>query len=403
MAEVSKLQRRNLLVFADDWGRHPSSCQHLIQNLLDQYEVYWVNTIGTRRPGLDLKTLRRALGKFRAWMRPTTSDRVLPAHLHLLNPPMWPWFRSRFDRFLNRRLLLRVLLPLVRSLPGPCLAVTTIPLVADLIGVLPVQRWIYYCVDDFGQWPGLDQVALQRMETRLLQRIDEVIVVSEILREKLERRGRTAALITHGVDVAYWTANGARRIIPALEGLPRPLIVFWGITDRRMEASFVTRLASDLEWGTIVLAGPQGDYDPLLRKTARVVCLGPLGYELLPHLAREAAVLIMPYADIPVTRAMQPLKLKEYLATGKPVVVRDLPATREWRDCLDLAATPQNFSDAVRVRLATGLPDEQRRARARLATENWAAKARLFERSAWGGEVSQPPWEDFELSVVRSP
>ena len=34
----------------------------------------------------------------------------------------------------------------------------------------------------------------------------------------------------------------------------------------------------------------------------------------------------MPYADLPVTRAMQPLKLKEYLVTDRPVVVADLPA-----------------------------------------------------------------------------
>jgi glycosyltransferase involved in cell wall biosynthesis len=381
--------RPSLLVFADDWGRHPSSCQHLIHNLLDRYEVYWVNTIGTRRPALDLATLRRALGKLRTWTTKSSkhTKRELPPHLHLLNPPMWPWFRSRFDRFLNRRLLLRVLLPVLRSLPAPCYAVTTIPLVADLIGAMPVQRWIYYCVDDFGEWPGLDQATLQQMETCLLSHIDRVIVVSETLRDKLQRRGRTVSLLTHGVDVEHWTATGARQSIPALEGAQRPWIVFWGITDRRMEVRFVTRLAGDLQRGTIVLAGPQGDYDPVLRKTDRVLSLGPLPYELLPQLAREAAVLIMPYADLAVTRAMQPLKLKEYLATGKPAVVRDLPATREWSDCLDLAATPESFSDAVRLRLATGLPEEQRRARARLAAESWAAKARLFERSALGGEV----------------
>jgi glycosyltransferase involved in cell wall biosynthesis len=381
--------RPSLLVFADDWGRHPSSCQHLIQNLLDRYEVYWVNTIGTRRPTFDLNTLRRGLGKIRSWCggRLAACPTVLPPHFHLLNPPMWPWFRNRFDRFLNRRLLLRVLLPLVSSLPTPCYAVTTIPLVADLIGVLPVRRWIYYCVDDFGEWPGLDQATLQQMEARLIQRTDEVIVVSDILRKKLEQQGKQVSLLTHGVDVDYWTAPGARPIIPALAGAQRPLIVFWGVTDRRMEVSFVTRLASDLPRGTIVLAGPQGEYDPGLRKAARVLHLGPLPYEMLPQLAREAAVLIMPYADIAVTQAMQPLKLKEYLATGKPVVVRDLPATREWSDCLDLAATPESFSDAVRRRLATGLPEEQRRARARLAAESWAAKARQFERAALKGEI----------------
>ena len=67
----------------------------------------------------------------------------------------------------------------------------------------------------------------------------------------------------------------------------------------------------------------------------------------MPQLARESDVLIMPYADLPVSRAMQPLKLKEYLATGKPAVVRHLPSTHEWGDCLDLAQSPEEFSASV--------------------------------------------------------
>ena len=70
--------------------------------------------------------------------------------------------------------------------------------------------------------------------------------------------------------------------------------------------------------------------------------LPPVPYEELPSLAARATVLVMPYADLPVTRAMQPLKLKEYLATGKPVVVRALPATGPWADCLDAAVADQD-------------------------------------------------------------
>jgi hypothetical protein len=54
-----------LLVFADDWGRHPSSCQHLIAKLLPSYPVCWVNTIGMRTPRLNRITIKRALEKFR--------------------------------------------------------------------------------------------------------------------------------------------------------------------------------------------------------------------------------------------------------------------------------------------------------------------------------------------------
>ena len=48
-----------LLVFSDDWGRHPSSCQHLVRHLLPRRRVTWVNTIGMRPPRLDLATAKR--------------------------------------------------------------------------------------------------------------------------------------------------------------------------------------------------------------------------------------------------------------------------------------------------------------------------------------------------------
>jgi glycosyltransferase involved in cell wall biosynthesis len=170
--------------------------------------------------------------------------------------------------------------------------------------------------------------------------------------------------------------------VPALAGLERPLIVFWGVLDRRMDVSFIQRLAAELTAGTIVLAGPHADPDPALFKAARVVAIGSLPFEQLPHLAREASVLIMPYADLPVTRAIQPLKLKEYLATGRPVVVRDLPATRDWSDCLDVVDTAVSFSEVVRRRLAEGVPEPQILARARLSAESWTEKARMFEQWA---------------------
>jgi len=414
-----------LLVFADDWGRHPSSCQHLVGHLLDRYQVWWVNTIGMRRARLDSATLSRGLEKLKQWLHPTGGQvpdddrRRTHPHLHVLNPRMWPSFGSALERRINRVLLTRQLIPYIARLPEPPIAVTNIPIVADLIGCLPVRRWVYYCVDDFAEWPGLDGKTLRAMEENLVERVDTLIAVSPSLRDKLGRRRQPVHLLTHGVDLERW--QGPQHDAPAVEspgalenralgdqpntedlarqagslaGLERPLIMFWGVVDRRMDVAFLKRLANDLTGGTIVLVGPESDPDPALARLPRVVRHPAVPFAQLPQIAREAQVLIMPYADLPVTRAMQPLKLKEYLATGKPVVVRDLPSTRTWADALDLAVTPEAFSQAVQERLVTGVPAPQRQARGRLTEESWAAKARVFERWVIDDESPAPANEE---------
>ncbi len=374
-----------LLVFADDWGRHPSSCQHLMRQLLGRYGVTWVNTIGMRTPRLDWATVSRGLEKLRHWSRPRAAQHVepLPEHLRVVNPRMWPWFSSQPSRWLNRTMLSRQLTNVIRGMPSEPVAVTTLPITADLVGVLPVKRWVYYCVDDFSQWPGLDQRTLQRLDEELIRRVDVCVAVSETLRERIRGLGRDANLLTHGVDVEFWQSGGAGVSVPELDGLPRPLVVFWGVVDRRMDVAFLHRLAAEMREGTVVVIGPWNDADPALPLPGKVVHVRPLAFEQLPAVAREAGVLVMPYADLPVTRAIQPLKMKEYLATGRPVVMRDLPATRPWADCLDLVQTAEGFSEAVRRRLAEGVPPAQEQAReARLRSEGWAAKAHDLERWA---------------------
>lgn len=387
MAESVQSRPTPLLVFADDWGRHPSSCQHLVRHLQTEHDVTWVNTIGMRSPRLDLATLRRGLEKLRHWTIPASktpaSNEEIPPNLRVVNPRMWPSFRSSWSRWLNRRLLLRQLLPLCLQMKQPPLAITTLPIVVDLIGILPVRSWVYYCVDDFGQWPGLDQEILQQMDDQLIDKADAVIAVSETLQQRIRSRGKQAELLTHGVDLSFWQTPSSSAGLPEVQALERPLVVFWGVIDPRMDVSFVQHLAQRLTRGTILFVGPQADADPRLWQLPRVRYLPPLPFAQLPVLAQQSAVLLMPYADVPVTRAIQPLKLKEYLATGRPVVVRDLPATRSWSDCLDLAADAETFTQRVLARLDGLVPPAQQLARQRLQEEGWQAKARLFAR--WAG------------------
>jgi glycosyltransferase involved in cell wall biosynthesis len=404
------------LVFADDWGRHPSSCQHLIRHVLPRRHVTWVNTIGTRPPRLDWGTVKRAAGKIRGWVtRPVSREATpsarggspgvlgvasrLPTSPAVVSPKMWPSFRSAFGRTLNRKLLLRALRPVVAALPAPPVVVTTLPLVADLVGQLPVARWVYYCVDDFSVWPGYDGETMLRMEQDLVPKIDAAVAVSETLKAKLAAMGRESLLLTHGVDLGHWKVTNpltpnpspaegrGEPAAPEFAGLEPPFVLFWGVIDRRMDTAFVRHLCEHLDRGTVVLVGPQEDPEPALKQLPRLALRPPVPFARLPALAQSAAVLVMPYADLPATRAMQPLKLKEYLATGKPAVVRSLPSTTGWADAADVCESPPAFTAAVRQRCVSGLPAEQGQARERLTAEGWAAKAAEFEKWVDGVKI----------------
>lgn len=373
------MSRPGLVVFSDDWGRHPSSCQHLVSHLLDDFAVTWVNTIGMRTLKLDRATLARGAEKLGQWFggrpRPAPGADADAGGPRVLNPRMWPGFGSAASRRLNRELLERALSRHVPRLESQVL-LTTIPIVADLVGRIPARRWVYYCVDDFSVWPGLDGETLRSMEAALVASVDEVIAAGENLATHLRALGREPKILAHGVDLERWAGRDAGTTAPRLlKGIERPLVLFWGLIDQRLDIEWLSRLAERLPGGTIGLVGPQQAPDVALARLPRVELLGPVPFEQLPSWAACADVLVMPYRDMPVTRAMQPLKLKEYLATGKPVVVRRLPGTVAWEDCLYAVDSADAFAAAVLEALSAGVPASQREARRRLEAERWSGKA----------------------------
>jgi glycosyltransferase involved in cell wall biosynthesis len=220
------------------------------------------------------------------------------------------------------------------------------------------------------------------MERQLIERADRWIAVSESLQTRLAAGNRNVALIPHGVDLAHFSKTESATPLAAAVECASPRIVFWGLVDRRMDTEFVARLARELTSGTILLVGPQDNPDPGLLALPRVRHLPAIDYCDLPALAAAAEVLIMPYADLPVTRAFNPLKLAEYLATGKPVVARSLPAVTPWVDCLYAVDTPAEFAAAVLESLQSGVTESQHSARLRLRNESWRAKAAMFEDAA---------------------
>ena len=217
-----------LVVFGEDWGRHPSSTQHLVRRLADESPVLWVNSIGMRRPKLTVRDLKRAVSKVVGRPRLTPcepgNETARPANLTVVSPLVLPWPGNRLAFATNRLLLGRQLAPRLaeRGITRPILW-TSLPTALPALGQLGEKAVVYYCGDDFGALAGVDHAPVLEMEAALVAKADLVLAASETLAARFPKS--KTRLVPHGADIALF----ATPCSPAAD-LPRdrPVAGFYG-------------------------------------------------------------------------------------------------------------------------------------------------------------------------------
>jgi GT2 family glycosyltransferase/2-polyprenyl-3-methyl-5-hydroxy-6-metoxy-1,4-benzoquinol methylase len=139
----------------------------------------------------------------------------------------------------------------------------------------------------------------------------------------------------------------------ALRGLPRPRITYAGNLRLRLRPELFAAVARAFLDATLVLAGAGGDaFVELLEriaghKLANVHWIGERPPEEIPGLLLHSDVLVMPHAQGRLTDSMDPQKLYEYLASGRPIVSTPVAGAREFDGAIALAATSEGFVAAV--------------------------------------------------------
>lgn len=374
-----------IIVFSDDWGRHPSSCQHLFRHLLNRIPVIWVNTIGLRSPRFSVYDIKRALQVLSNWHHTSPaphSDR--PANPLVLAPVMFPSFKSRTAAYVNQQLLMRAVR---RALANRCelnqaVLVSTIPIIPHLFSGHNFARTIYYCVDDFTTWPGIDGKVMQRLEMETLRNCDMLIATSEELLQSRGRHCKKSFLITHGVDFEHFSQCSRMSPPSEISDLPKPVIGFFGVFDERTNGALLMRTAQHFASGSIVILGPTDRDTAPFAAFPNLHFLKPVPYQELPRWVAGFDACILPYKVDESTRCINPLKLREYLATGKPVISTPLPEAVRLSAYLRVA-TSDDFPEAVRSELERPAPPSPE-LELLLCSESWGSKAEEFMRLATG-------------------
>jgi glycosyltransferase involved in cell wall biosynthesis len=368
------IKNRDFIVFSDDWGRHPFSCMHIMKRFLPYNRILWINTVGMRLPKLNFYDLRRSVEKIGSWFGRSTSREELPAHLTVISPVTIPFNNLSIIRRFNRMSVVRaVKREMIRlSLKQPIL-LTTLPTASDYLGAFGEAVDVYYCVDEYSKWPGAAKEVLEHMESDLVRKVDLIVTTSEELQRANRSESCPTYLLTHGVDIEHFNKAKEFTPHPLFNTVNKPVIGYFGLIDGHVDLGLLEYLMKEKPGWSFIFIGPVKVDIDVLKERKNAHFFPPVPYLDLPRYLAGFDVCILPYKVNELTRYSNPLKLKECLAAGKPVVSTALPEVMKLKEAVRVALAKEEF--LIQVSDALTDPFDKASAEKVLQGEDWSIKA----------------------------
>jgi glycosyltransferase involved in cell wall biosynthesis len=369
-----ELRGRDILCFSHDWTGDPLSKTHLMRVLSKDNRILWINAIANRMPTTSSKDVLRIYKKLKAFAEPVCE---VEPNIFVLNPLAFPSYGNKSILKINQSFLASQVRKAMRKL-GFQNAVNMVfnPAAGMIAGRLGESKVIYYCVDEYTAFTGASN-GLKAIEDELFRSADLVVVSAERLFETKKHFNSNTFIIRHGTDWRHFrTALDPKLAIPPdIADLPKPIIGFHGLLADWVDYELIKKTAERFADGSVVLIGKIAvDAEQkvkILDDVPNVRFLGRKPYAELPAYCKAFDVALNPFAINELTLAANPLKVREYLAAGLPVVSTDIPEVRVLDDCR-VGTDHNDFIQQVERALEN--PKPRKTVSDAVAHESWEAK-----------------------------
>lgn len=233
------------------------------------------------------------------------------------------------------------------------------PYHVDLVGKFGEKLAGYYNYDEFGDFVGNESIKelIQRYDNQLSQQVDVVFASSRPQWERRQVVNPNSYFIPNGVDFDLFN----RALLPNLplptdmSNVPHPIIGFVGWMGFQIDVKLLRGVAESYPASSLVLVGPDSLPDTedhrKLRALPNVYFLGQKELSELPNYLQSIDVAIIPYLCSGHGTSLYPLKLHEYLASGRAIVSTSLPSLRPYADIVRIADTHDDFIHLIREAL----------------------------------------------------
>ena len=368
----------NWLIFGDDWNGHPSTTQHLALHLPAEDRVIWVNSIGMRSPALHLSDLRRLVNKARSAMRGAESRPVsqmasdCPRSIEVIPPLVLPWHQQPMARWFNARSLRRSILAAIRRQAFERFTIlVSNPIAIFYLSGLPCECLCYLRLDDYPNLPGVDARLAIQAEAQIMKVSQALFVTASNLMPPLAYENQAQVYLSQGVDLQHFAG------IPLTP--PRSRVLgFYGMLAEWLDYRLIERVADASPDWTLELIGPIRNAPESLRAKSNIRFLPPVSYADLPRAIQHWDAAWIPFRINSLTRAVNPLKLREYLAAGLPTLSTPLPEAQALSATVALSYTPEGVREWLESTVAADTAQRRLERRDAVRDDGWDGRARIL-------------------------
>ena len=366
------MENMTLIYFGNDWfAENKTSSHHIAERLASRHKILYVECPGLRMPQGNKRDIRKIFTKIaKAFSMP----RQLNENFWVYTLFQIPLHKYSVVRKINEKLILFALKRVLKKLNFPVpLLWFHIPHLSMIPGKLQSKGVVYYCIDSYAALPNVDKIAVQAMDDLMTSVADIVFVSSQPLYDSKKSIAKDLVLSPHGVDFDHFHRAflGGLPFPAEIGAIGKPVIGFWGLIENRIDLDLIKFLAINNPQWNIVMIGHIAVQENPCAGLKNVYFVGPKKYAELPGFAHFFDVAILPYKQNEFVFNCNPIKLREYLATGKPAVSSRFPEIEKYKDVIAIADDYIDYANKIKWYLDNDTPEMAERRIARVLGESW--------------------------------
>lgn len=341
-------------------------------------KVIFVNSISMGLPSVSHKDLvPKIMRKLRSYAK---FARQTQEGITVVSPATLPFHGIGAARSLNKVLLRGQLGMLMRrrKMKGPLLWIA-IPTAAGMIGRLGESCVIYQVSDKYdanSEDHATDPEIIRQLHEYAIDHADIVLYSGRKLLSEAKVGLEKSYLLEQAVDFDHWANVRDLEPAPEIAKIPRPRIGYFGAIDPWLVDQELIKLAGQRhpEWNWIFIGNLARGTD--IKHSSNAHFIPPVPYADLPRYAAGFDVCVLPWeTGHAFTSYGSAIKVREYLATGIPVVISPLPEYEHLSGVLRIGRSRIGFLELVADALEENDPSAVLKRQDAVKSGTWDARA----------------------------